>query len=61
MFVQNQIRSESFHSAKLCCPGYWLNQQTFVADKLDHEENMMEEIVLVCIIYLKFFFGDKKL
>jgi hypothetical protein len=38
IFIQNNIISWSSHCAKYCCPGNWLNQQSCVADKLEHEE-----------------------
>ena len=38
IFIQNNIISWSSHCAKYCCPGNWLNQQSCVADKPEHEE-----------------------
>ena len=38
IFIQNNIISWSSQCAKYCCPGNWLNQQSCVADKLEHEE-----------------------
>ena len=38
IFIQNNIISWSSHCAKYCCPWNWLNQQSCVADKLEHEE-----------------------
>ena len=44
IFIQNNIISWSSHCAKYCCPGNWLNQQSCVADKLEHEEKYVGRI-----------------
>ena len=38
LLIQNHSISKSFHTSKLWCPGNWLNQKAFVADKLEHED-----------------------
>ena len=50
IFIQNNIISWSSHCAKYCCPGNWLNQQSCVADKLEHEEKYdgrIEELKII--------------
>jgi uncharacterized Zn-finger protein len=50
IFIQNNIISWSSHCAKYCCPGNWLNQQSCIADKLEHEEKYdgrIEELKII--------------
>ena len=55
IFIQNNIISWSSHCAKYCCPGNWLNQQSCVADKLEHEEKYDGRNCFVLYNIFKFF------